>query len=90
MSEQQAEYGRRSGEARRFRIMERNESILDMIYDGHNQAEVARHFGVSRSTVCRIAAADPHKDLRSLIMDLRKWTREIEDDLQRYDEMGWH
>ncbi len=64
MTEQHAENGRKSGEARRFRIRERNETILDMLYDGHNQTEVAAHFGISKSTVCRIAAADPNKELK--------------------------
>ena len=47
----QAARGRKSGEARRRKTSERNETILAMLAEGHSQAAVARHFGVSQQTV---------------------------------------
>jgi len=47
----QAALGRKSGKARRRKVSERNEAIMAMLNEGHTQADVALHFGVSQQTV---------------------------------------
>ena len=49
--------GLASGQSRDRRNAERDENIADYIAEGHTQAQAARHFGYSQSTICKAVKA---------------------------------